>query len=269
VFNVVTGDAPTVVEPWLGDSRVRALSFTGSTEIGKHLYRRSADTVKRLVLELGGHAPFLLFAEADLDQAVDEAIKAKFATTGQDCLGANRFLIERPVYAAFCTKFAERVKALTLGPGMEDRDLGPLMNEKAVAKQEEDAAFTAEHPDHNLFTFSVARSCAATLKDEPSLRRWTEVEDEREAAADANHGLYYPPTTLQQMTERWADDRIAADHRLAFAHQVQAHAAEVEEDLLGLAARFPNKQLAAFNRTTTGQLARRAAGKLNRAVRGR
>jgi aspartate-semialdehyde dehydrogenase len=81
-----------------------------------------------------------MFAEADLDQAVDEAIKAKFATTGQDCLGANRFLIERPVYAAFCTKFAERVKALTLGPGMEDRDLGPLMNEKAVAKQEEHVA---------------------------------------------------------------------------------------------------------------------------------
>jgi SAM-dependent methyltransferase len=134
---------------------------------------------------------------------------------------------------------------------------------------ERDAAFTAAHPDHNLFTFSVARPRPATLKDGPSLRRWTEIEDEREAAADANQGLYYPPTTLQQMTERWADDRIAADHRLAFAHQVQAHAKEVEDDLLGLAARFPNKQLAAFNRTKSGQLARRAAGKLNRAVRGR
>ena len=140
VFNVVTGDAPTVVEPWLTDPRVRALSFTGSTEIGKHLYRRSADTVKRLVLELGGHAPFLVFAEADLDQAVDEAIKAKFATTGQDCLGANRFLIERPVYDAFCERFAERTRALTLGPGLQDRDLGPLMNENAVAKQEEHVA---------------------------------------------------------------------------------------------------------------------------------
>jgi aspartate-semialdehyde dehydrogenase len=140
VFNVVTGDAPTVVEPWLGDPRVRALSFTGSTEIGKLLYRRSADTVKRLVLELGGHAPFLLFAEADLDQAVDEAIKAKFATTGQDCLGANRFLVERSVYDAFCADFAERVKSLTLGPGLEDCDLGPLMNEKAVKKQEEHVA---------------------------------------------------------------------------------------------------------------------------------
>jgi aspartate-semialdehyde dehydrogenase len=144
VFNVVTGDAPTVVEPWLGDSRVRALSFTGSTEIGKHLYRRSADTVKRLVLELGGHAPFLLFAEADLEQAVDEAIKAKFATTGQDCLGANRFFVERPVYDAFCAAFTRRVKALTLGAGLDDRDLGPLMNEKAVKKQEEHVADSIE-----------------------------------------------------------------------------------------------------------------------------
>jgi aspartate-semialdehyde dehydrogenase len=129
-----------VVKPWVEDSRVRALSFTGSTEIGKLLYRQSADTVKRLVLELGGHAPFLVFAEADLDQAVDEAIKAKFATTGQDCLGANRFFIERPIYDAFCARFAERTCALTLGSGLEDRDLGPLMNAKAVAKQEEHVA---------------------------------------------------------------------------------------------------------------------------------
>ena len=140
VFNVVTGEAPVIVAPWTEDTRVRALSFTGSTEIGKLLYRQSADTVKRLVLELGGHAPFLVFAESDLDSAVDEAVKAKFATTGQDCLGANRFLVERPVYEEFCARFAERVKALTLGPGIEDRDLGPLMNAKAVAKQEEQVA---------------------------------------------------------------------------------------------------------------------------------
>ncbi|PKP62799.1 MAG: NAD-dependent succinate-semialdehyde dehydrogenase, partial [Alphaproteobacteria bacterium HGW-Alphaproteobacteria-8] len=136
VFNVVTGEAAVVVKPWVEDTRVRALSFTGSTEIGRLLYRQSADTLKRLVLELGGHAPFLLFADADQENAVDEAIKAKFATTGQDCLGANRFLVERPAYGAFCAAFAERVTALTLGPGLKDCDLGPLMNEKAVAKQE-------------------------------------------------------------------------------------------------------------------------------------
>ena len=135
VFNVITGNAATIVEPWLNDARVRALSFTGSTEIGKHLYRRSADTVKRLVLELGGHAPFILFADADMDQAVDEAIKAKFATSGQDCLGANRFFVERSVYETFCEKFAARTAMLSVGIGMDDPDIGPLMNEKAVAKQ--------------------------------------------------------------------------------------------------------------------------------------
>jgi aspartate-semialdehyde dehydrogenase len=144
VVNVVTGDAATVVESWLTDPRVRALSFTGSTEVGRHLYRRAADNVKRLVLELGGHAPFLVFADTDLDLAVEEAIKAKFATTGQDCLGANRFLIERPVYDAFAERFAAKAGALTMGPGREDRDLGPLMNAGAVAKQEAHVADALE-----------------------------------------------------------------------------------------------------------------------------
>ena len=128
VFNVVTGDAATIVPAWTADPRVRVLSFTGSTEVGRLLYRQSADTVKRLVLELGGHAPFLVFADADLDRAVDEAIKAKFATSGQDCLGANRFLIERPVYDEFCRRFAARAAALTVGRGGDDPDIGPLIN---------------------------------------------------------------------------------------------------------------------------------------------
>ena len=137
VFNVATGEAATVVAPWTRDPRVRALSFTGSTEVGRLLYRQSADTVKRLVLELGGHAPVLVFADADMDRAVAEVMKAKWATSGQDCLGANRIYVERPVYAEFCRRFVAATQALTIGPGMEDPDLGPLMNERAVAKQEE------------------------------------------------------------------------------------------------------------------------------------
>ncbi|MHA7772767.1 NAD-dependent succinate-semialdehyde dehydrogenase [Roseibium sp. M-1] len=137
VFNVLPGNAPEIVDPWMKDPRVRAVSFTGSTEIGRLLYRQGAQTVKRLVLELGGHAPFLVFADADLDHAVDQAIAAKFATSGQDCLGANRFLIERPIYEPFCEAFARKAAALTVGPGLEDPDIGPLMHERAVAKQEE------------------------------------------------------------------------------------------------------------------------------------
>lgn len=137
VFNVVTGVAPDIVAPWTKDPRVRALSFTGSTQVGRHLYRQCADTVKTLVLELGGHAPFIVFDDCDLDQVVKEAIAAKFATTGQDCLGANRFYVHEKLYEQFCEKFAKAADALTIGPGVEDPDLGPLMNQSAFDKQVE------------------------------------------------------------------------------------------------------------------------------------
>ena len=140
VFNVITGDPTTIVTPWMEDARVRAVSFTGSTDIGKLLYRQSAGTIKRMILELGGHAPFLVFADCDLDLAVDEAIKAKFATSGQDCLGANRFLVEHPVYEIFCERFAARARELTIGPGHLDPDIGPLMNIRAIEKQESHVA---------------------------------------------------------------------------------------------------------------------------------
>lgn len=139
-FNVVTGSASTVVNSWMPDPRVRVVSFTGSTGIGKLLYAQAAQTVKRMVLELGGHAPFIVFVDADLERTVDEAIKAKFATSGQDCLGANRFFVERPVYDTFCTRFAEKAANLAVGPGLDDPDIGPLMNDRAVAKQEEHVA---------------------------------------------------------------------------------------------------------------------------------
>ena len=137
VLNIVTGRAGEVVTVWAEDPRVRVLSFTGSTEIGRLLYRYAASTVKRLVLELGGHAPYLVFADSNLDRAVDCAISAKFATSGQDCLGANRFFVETPVYDDFCRQFAERSQALSIGPGLDDAEIGPLINQAAVAKQAE------------------------------------------------------------------------------------------------------------------------------------
>jgi aspartate-semialdehyde dehydrogenase len=135
VFNVLTGRARTIVVPWMEMPQVRVVSFTGSTEVGRILYRQCADTVKRVIMELGGHAPFLVFADADLDRAVDCAVSAKFATSGQDCLGANRFLIERPVYDEFCRRLADKVSDFTVGPGMDDPVIGPLMSESAVNKQ--------------------------------------------------------------------------------------------------------------------------------------
>ncbi|WP_396279878.1 NAD-dependent succinate-semialdehyde dehydrogenase [Histidinibacterium aquaticum] len=144
VFNVITGKASTVVPPWTASRHVRALSFTGSTEVGRMLYRDSAPTVKKLIMELGGHAPVIVMPDADLDEAVDETIKAKFATSGQDCLGANRIYVARSIYPEFSRRFTEAVQKLKVGFGMQDPDIGPLMNEKAVKKQEEHVADALE-----------------------------------------------------------------------------------------------------------------------------
>lgn len=135
VFNVLTGDPEPLVGALCDDARVRAMSFTGSTGIGSRIAARCAPTMKRLVMELGGHAPLLVFADADLQRAVDIAIDAKFATSGQDCLAANRIYVQRPLYDSFCAAFTARSSALRVGPGLEPEvQIGPLMNERAVDK---------------------------------------------------------------------------------------------------------------------------------------
>lgn len=140
VFNIVTGDAATIVGRMCEDARVRAMSFTGSTEIGRLIAAQCAPTMKRLVMELGGHAPLIVFDDADLDAAVRIAVDAKFATSGQDCLAANRIYVQRGIYPEFCAAFAERIKGLTQGPGIEDPDIGPLMHARAVAKADAQVA---------------------------------------------------------------------------------------------------------------------------------
>jgi aspartate-semialdehyde dehydrogenase len=141
VFNIVTGDAPTIVGRMCEDNRVRAMSFTGSTEIGRLIAAQCAPTMKRLVMELGGHAPLIVFDDADLERAVKIAVDAKFATSGQDCLAANRIYVQRSIYAAFCRAYAERIASLKVGSGLADNvDVGPLMHDRAVAKVEEHVA---------------------------------------------------------------------------------------------------------------------------------
>ena len=138
VFNVVTGDAATIVGVMCKDARVRAMSFTGSTEIGRLIAAQCASTMKRLVMELGGHAPLIVFDDADIDRAVSIAVDAKFATSGQDCLAANRIYVQRAVYDHFCSAFAMRIEALSVAHGLtEGSDIGPLMHERAVKKVEE------------------------------------------------------------------------------------------------------------------------------------
>ncbi len=141
VFNVVTGRAAPIVGALCEDTRVRAMSFTGSTEIGRLVAAQCAPTVKRLVMELGGHAPLIVFDDADLDKAVRIAVDAKFATSGQDCLAANRIYVQRPLYEKFCAAFAARVAALKVGNGLDDGvGIGPLMHGRAVAKVEAQVA---------------------------------------------------------------------------------------------------------------------------------
>ncbi|RFC68448.1 MULTISPECIES: NAD-dependent succinate-semialdehyde dehydrogenase [Mesorhizobium] len=140
VFNVITGDAATIVGCMCEDRRVRAMSFTGSTEIGRRIAEQCAPTMKRLVMELGGHAPLIVFDDADIERVVQIALDAKFATSGQDCLAANRIFVQRSIYAKFCGAFAARVAGLTLGAGLDDPDIGPLMHERAVSKVEEHVA---------------------------------------------------------------------------------------------------------------------------------
>ncbi len=138
IFNVVTGKAAPIVDVLCRDERVRALSFTGSTEIGKLIATKSANTMKRLVMELGGHAPLIIFDDACVERAVDVAMAAKFATSGQDCLAANRIFVQRGILKDFTEAFATRIAALKVGNGLDPTsDIGPLMHSRAVAKVEE------------------------------------------------------------------------------------------------------------------------------------
>jgi succinate-semialdehyde dehydrogenase/glutarate-semialdehyde dehydrogenase len=138
VINIVTASrerTPEVVDVWLADSRVRKISFTGSTAVGKHLARHSADTLKKLSLELGGNAPFIVFDDADLDAAIDGVMAAKFRNGGQTCVSPNRIYVQEKVYDAFVAKLGARVAALKVGPATDPASqIGPMINARAIAK---------------------------------------------------------------------------------------------------------------------------------------
>jgi succinate-semialdehyde dehydrogenase / glutarate-semialdehyde dehydrogenase len=136
VVNIVPTTRPAqVTEALLGDARLRKLSFTGSTAVGRQLLAQAAPRVLRTSMELGGNAPFVVFADADLDAAVEGALQAKFRNSGQACTAANRFLVHERVYDSFAARLVERVQALRVGPGAEPgTDIGPLIDGRAVSK---------------------------------------------------------------------------------------------------------------------------------------
>ncbi|AGJ87468.1 NAD-dependent succinate-semialdehyde dehydrogenase [Raoultella ornithinolytica] len=141
VFNVVTGSASAVGNELTGNPLVRKLSFTGSTEIGRQLMAQCAQDIKKVSLELGGNAPFIVFDDADLDKAVEGAMASKFRNAGQTCVCANRLYVQDGVYARFAEKLQQAVEQLHLGDGLQAGvTTGPLIDEKAIAKVQEHIA---------------------------------------------------------------------------------------------------------------------------------
>ncbi|MDU6441102.1 MAG: NAD-dependent succinate-semialdehyde dehydrogenase [Pantoea sp.] len=141
VFQVITGDARELGEALTSSDTVRKLSFTGSTEVGRILMAQCAFTIKKLSLELGGNAPFIVFDDADLDAAVEGAIASKYRNTGQTCVCTNRFYVHTSIYDSFAEKLALRVAAMKVGEGHEANVLiGPLIDDAAISKVEDHIA---------------------------------------------------------------------------------------------------------------------------------
>ena len=135
VFNVITGDAVAIGGVLTSSTTVRKLSFTGSTEVGRIILRQCADTIKKVSLELGGNAPFVIFEDADLDKAVDGVMVSKFRNAGQTCVCANRIFVHDSIYEAFTQRLAKAVQELKVGSGLDEGiTIGPLINQQAVNK---------------------------------------------------------------------------------------------------------------------------------------
>ena len=175
VFNVISGnDARAIGGRLTGHDLIRKVTFTGSTEVGRVLLEQSAATIKKCSMELGGNAPALVFDDADLDNAVEGVMVAKFRNTGQSCVGANRIFVQDGIYDAFAAKFAAKVAALQLGNGLDEAsEVGPLIDIGAVAKVEEHVAD------------AVAKGARVLTGGKP----------------DAQGGCFYQPTVLADVTD--------------------------------------------------------------------
>jgi succinate-semialdehyde dehydrogenase/glutarate-semialdehyde dehydrogenase len=219
VFNVVTGAAGAIGGEMTANPIVRKLTFTGSTEIGKVLMRQCADTVKKVSMELGGNAPFIVFDDADLDQAVLGAIASKYRNTGQTCVCANRLLVQDKVYDAFAAKLAKAVAALKVADGFTDgAQQGPLIDMAAVAKVE---AHIAD---------AVAKGARIVLGGK----------------RHALGGSFFEPTILADVTPSMAVAKEETFGPLAplFRFQAEAEAIQMANDTeFGLAAYFYGRDI--------------------------
>jgi succinate-semialdehyde dehydrogenase/glutarate-semialdehyde dehydrogenase len=222
VLNVVTADGPRAPEIGLElctNPTVRKVSFTGSTEVGRILLRQSADTVKKLSLELGGNAPFIVFDDADVDAAVEGAIASKYRNAGQTCVCANRLYVQAGVHDAFAAKLAARVAQLRVGAGVEPGvTIGPLIEPAAIEKVKEHVAD------------AVAKGAEVVLGGRPHPRG----------------GLFFEPTVLTGVT---AAMKVAREETFGpvaplFRFETEAEAIAMANDTeFGLAAYFYSRDL--------------------------
>ena len=219
VFNVISGDAVAIGATLTASPVVRKLSFTGSTRVGKLLAAQSADTLKKLSLELGGNAPFIVFDDADLDAAVQGAMASKFRNTGQTCVCVNRFFVQAGVYAAFTQRLTEAVRKLRVGNALEQEvDQGPLINEAAYRKV----------GDH----VADALSKGATVLTG--------------GRAHALGGTFYEPTVLAHAnrTMSIAQEETFGPVAACFRFETEAEAIKLANDTpFGLAAYFYTRDL--------------------------
>ena len=229
VFNIVTGSKPAAIGNELtGSPLVRKFSFTGSTEVGKLLMAQSAATVKKVSLELGGNAPFIVFNDADLDAAVAGAMASKSRNAGQTCVCANRILVQSGVYDAFAAKLVAAVKALKVGPGSEAGvTQGPLINKEAIEK--------------------VERHVADALAKGGKL----EVGGKRHALG----GSFFEPTVITNVTTEMAVAREETFGPLAplFKFETEEQAIQMANDTdFGLAAYFYSRDIGRITRVMEG-----------------
>jgi succinate-semialdehyde dehydrogenase/glutarate-semialdehyde dehydrogenase len=220
VINCVTGmDAPGIGAVLTGDSRVRKVTFTGSTQVGKILYRQCANSVKKLSLELGGNAPFIVFDDADLDAAVDGAMLCKFRNAGQTCVCANRILVQSGIHDRFVDAFVERVKSMKVADGKtEGSEIGPLINADGKAKVE-------AHVDDALAKGATA-VCGGSAHDAGP--------------------LFYSPTVLVGVTKemRMASEETFGPVAPIYRFDHEAEAVQLANDTpYGLAAYFYTEDL--------------------------
>jgi succinate-semialdehyde dehydrogenase / glutarate-semialdehyde dehydrogenase len=219
VLSVVTGDARTIGGELTSNARVRKVTFTGSTQVGRLLAAQCAPTLKRMSLELGGNAPFIVFDDADLDAAVKGAMTSKYRNTGQTCVCANRLLVQDGIYEAFANKLAAAVSRLKVGNGMEPGvEQGPLIDEAALAKVEE------------LVGEAVGHGARALIGG----RRHT------------LGGTYYEPTVLTDVRSsmRLAQEEIFGPVAPLFRFKDEAEAIRIANDTeFGLAAYFYSRDI--------------------------